>query len=1045
MARRLALALLIFCVALPLVAQLPTASLGGVVTDQQGAVVVGAKVTITSKATGLSREQVTGSDGRYLFTTLLPGSYDVRVETKDFAAREFKDVRLEVGHAETLDAPLSIAKAGEVVTVTGGEAVVELTQSQVQGQISAQTVENIPLNGRNFLELAFLLPGNRPATNFDPTKTNTLEVSSAGSFGRGGNITVDGGDNNDEVVGGTLMNFPQDGIQEFQIATNRYTAEVGRSSSSVINIITKSGANDLHGSAFFFFRHKELQGLPATFDRTQPTPPFDREQVGGSLGGPLKRDRAFWFFALENRNQDYAAEVGRRDFSGCPAACDIVGDAAPSVLDDFLLTSRVDFKVTNNNNLAGRYSFNRNQELAPASLRKPIGTEAQRQVSTNKFHSFVVDWTTLFSATKVNTLIFHFDDFINQIPAFGGFPATNPPGLAAGDGTRGNEIRFPSIQDGESFRIPQRTRLDRWQVRDVFSWTAGGHHVRFGGEWQNFGSDILFDLFGSGRIDTIEDFATQDRNGDGFVDDRDIPIAFTLSTTGPSKLLDPPQPPSAPIIRDTYLGFFIQDDWHVLSNLTLNLGLRWEFDNNVLGRGPAHAPCADPAVFDPNERCVWLRNILGPHQASRYRNFAPRLGFAWDPFRNGRTVIRGGYGIYYDRVVLEPVLLEELLDGRIVRLDVRNGSTVDASGNFLPDAVTGVVVNLENPFAGAPITGQGIGINFLDTRARHPLVQHFTFGMQQQLGKDWVASVDGVHNFGTRLILGRFLRATDSTSPFITCPDPPPGIRPCIVTDPATGIPDQVTNIESSAKSWYDGLLVSLNKRPTGGPNFRWGFNISYTLSKSFNFSNDDQIPFNGAEDQVNLVLGVNNLGLEKGYSLTDERHRFVFYGVFDLPWRLSLSPIWTMSSSVPIDSFVPALGSRLPYIQRNSLARDIQTGADLNAAIAVCESPGNVCAVRGIDLANVDPNLKFGDSFNSLDLRLTKTFSFAERHNLQLIGEVFNVFNVTNIRGFNNNNYSGFNNAIGSAQFNEGFRTAGGFFGSGGPRAFQFAVRYSF
>jgi hypothetical protein len=151
------------------------------------------------------------------------------------------------------------------------------------------------------------------------------------------------------------------------------------------------------------------------------------------------------------------------------------------------------------------------------------------------------------------------------------------------------------------------------------------------------------------------------------------------------------------------------------------------------------------------------------------------------------------------------------------------------------------------------------------------------------------------------------------------------------------------------------------------------------------------------------------------------------------------------MSSSVPIDSFVPALGSRLPYIQRNSLARDIQTGADLNAAIAVCESPGNVCAVRGIDLANVDPNLKFGDSFNSLDLRLTKTFSFAERHNLQLIGEVFNVFNVTNIRGFNNNNYSGFNNAIGSAQFNEGFRTAGGFFGSGGPRAFQFAVRYSF
>src|SRR5208337_257614 len=328
------------------------------------------------------------------------GKYEVEISASGLAQRKFTDVILEAGRTTTLDAQLGVATTATTVNVSDEASTIELTQSMIQGQVNSATIQSIPLNGRNFLELAYLVPGNTPAPNFDPTKTNTLEVSSTGGVGRGGNITVDGGDNNDEVVGGTLANFPEDSIQEFQIATGRFTAEVGRSGNSIVNIVTKSGTNFYHGDGFFFVRNRDLQALPATFDRSLPTPPFDRQQYGGSIGGPLVKDKTWWFASGEYRHQNSDVLTGTRDF----ATGQILNTAAPAPLRDALFSTRVDHQINPANTLMARYSFNRSTDtaIADASQPTPASTSAERQNSLNRFSSLVASWTSTISPTKVN-------------------------------------------------------------------------------------------------------------------------------------------------------------------------------------------------------------------------------------------------------------------------------------------------------------------------------------------------------------------------------------------------------------------------------------------------------------------------------------------------------------------------------------------------------------------------------------------------------------------------------------------------------------------
>lgn len=295
-------------------AQQATATLIGVITDQAGAVIPGANITATNKATNLSRTVSTNDEGVYVISSLSVGEYNVKVLAQGFEAKISESaVSLNVGQTVTLNAELKIGSTSTTVDLIGEMALIDTQTSKVDSVIDNREIENLPLNGRNFLELALLTPGNSPAPNFDPTKTNTVVISSAGQLGRGGNVMIDGTDNNDDVVGGSLINISQDAVQEFQIATNRFSAEYGRSASSVVNVVTKSGTNTVRGSVSFFERDRKLQGLPATFDRMNPTAPFDRQQYSFTLGAPIIKNKLFAFGAFEYRNQDGATLVGIRD------------------------------------------------------------------------------------------------------------------------------------------------------------------------------------------------------------------------------------------------------------------------------------------------------------------------------------------------------------------------------------------------------------------------------------------------------------------------------------------------------------------------------------------------------------------------------------------------------------------------------------------------------------------------------------------------------------------------------------------------------------
>jgi hypothetical protein len=931
----------------------------------------------------------------FAFNNLAPGDYTVSVRADGFAPLQ-TNVHLDVGQQQDLRIGLRVDVTRTAVEITEPTATaVNTVSSVVDGVVNTQQIDNLPLNGRNFLELALLIPGNTLAPNFDPTKANTVVISSAGQLGRGSSVTLDGTDNNDDAVGGMLLNLPEDSVQEFQIATNRFSAETGRSGSAVANVVTKSGTNDLHGSASVYARDKSLQALPTLFNPAETpgeTPPFSRQQYSGTLGGPIVRDKAWAFAGFEYRNELSGVLAGTRNVANQT----ITESFARAPLSDALGTVRADWQLSPRDQLSLRYSIEQLEATGSSAVNTSLGSASQRQNLENHFQNLQASWTRVISPTLLNRATFSYNKFWNT---------TNPV-------TPGPQLDFPSLTDGASFRMPQQTWQTRLQWTDGMDWTHGKHNLRFGGEVQHLMDKFFLGDFQGGRIEFVQDFANQDRNGDGVINDQDLLFAATIRSANPT------QPLVIPDANNNYIAGYIQDDWHVHPQFTLNLGLRYELDTDVNNVG--HYNQVNPILLP----------FLHGTRHKDTNNFGPRIGFNLAS-KSGLVSLHGGYGMYFDRITLEVLSLERGLDGRALPIDVRAGNAIqdqngnfvylDQNGNFIP----GVSPTYANPFIGFIFPGAGAaeGMDVINNNLQNPSVQQFNLGVQWEFAHDWILKADGIHNLGTHFIIGVPVGA---------------------VFNPVVGGPEGVTELRSAVNTHYDALWLSVDKRFAR----RYQFHGAYTLSKALNYANDDQIPF--AYPPVDPA----HLGFEYGPTPNDQRHRIVLSAIGELPWGFRLAPLWTWASGVPMDILLgDGSGSRVPQLSRNAGGRFFQNASQLNAYITQLNAAGAVNGSLGTPLPLVDSNAHFNDSFNSFDLRLSKDIHFRESMSLQLMGEVFNLFNTTNILGVSTTNYSGFFNALvpdrndptHSSAFGKPVSTAGGIFGSGGPRAFQLAAKFTF
>jgi hypothetical protein len=766
-----------------------TGSIVGTATDSTGAVVPNAKVTITG-STGQTIHTTTSGSGSYSSGALVPGPYTVRVEAKGFKTAQL-GLNVQVDNTANGSVKLELGQESTVIDVQASEVSVNTEQAEVQGVLNSSQIENLPVNGRNFLDLAQLEPGVQiqDGTNFDPTKVGYSSISFGGRFGRTARIEVDGVDVSDETVGTTTEDIPASSIQEFSIAQSNLDLSNELTSSGAVNVTTKSGSNAYHGEAFGVFRDHGVGSASLPHATILPSPYFQRSQYGGNFGGPVLKNKLFFFADGERTLQHLQAPV----LESFPFTAYSGFFPAPFIDDELL--GRLDYQLTKTARLFGRFSYFKNSTDAtffPTSFQVYNNRDVTRNVVAG------ADFNT---GSFTHTIRFSYLKFQNQIV----------------DGTRGTGLPFAnfpvsinigSFTVGPNLLAPQTTPQSDHQLKYDGSKAIGKHILRFGASWNHIqgGGQAAFygtsaNVFGSGvnagcSLTPSLNTAGCTPGPDGSLASNPLNYNMVEAIVSNGQGYSTLQPalgfPAGGLGPDNRLAFYFGDSWKILPNLTLSPGLRWARDT---GRTDSDlGPPGCPAAF--TNPCIPLNSAFpgyGNPVRQPNQNWAPQLGIAWDPSKNGKTVIRAGAGLFYENVIFNNVLFDRPLrepngaflyasaacfGGQAIPLAIPGGSlnypssacgggpgvlsTIAATAQPIANIETGL--KAAYPFSPGLVNGSYVGgvlaagqapaLGLFAPNYRSPRSVQMNIGIQREIRHGLVLTADFLRNVETHALLG---------------------------------------------------------------------------------------------------------------------------------------------------------------------------------------------------------------------------------------------------------------------------------------------------
>jgi len=906
------------------IAQTVDAELTGLVKDPAGSAMPNATLTLTNQDTGVTRTIKSDSDGRYRFYPVPPGRYNMKIEATGFVTATVAGLEVNIGVHVERDVPMSVGNVQESVTVMGEVPPIDTTKGDVSGVVTNSQIDNLPINTRQYLNLAVLEPG----TSQDSSRTfyNSVQMGGSSHYWSNG-FTVDGVTNTWAEMGEPRQNFPMGAIQEFKVVTIHYNADQGLSAGGVVNIVTKSGTNLFHGEAFEYvrnaiFNHDDpfTQAANATVGLSRA--PYRRNQFGGDLGGPIVRNKLHFHVDFERTQQTTSynitvAAAVQQDYGTFTGV-----HSRPQ--HDQMFNARMDYQITNNQVLFARYSQEWNLITWNGCGGSTMSACYDGQIPR---HSLVVGHTWTPSPAIVNEARFQYAYSSYELgpsgtPIWTQLGVYSPARLAEMQ----TQLNFPSFTYG--FGYSDDGVETRWEGKDDVSIVKGKHSIKLG-------ADVSRVPFGDDAPN--QDKGTYTFAHDHYFNPNDPASLAALAASNDALTFTAATPPIYTREDTTEVGLYVQDDWKVRKNFTVTLGLRWDrefgpFDESLSLTTLASEP------FQPSPP-VPIPGMGDPSKRGSKKNFGPRAGFAWDVVGDGKNVLRGGYGIYYQN-------LQTLQNFPELR-DFAQCSVLISKPSY-PDPYNGQTpTQFCTPAAPSP--------TILDPKYRNPYSQQFNFGYSRQLTHDFTIHVDGAYSHTLHDYLTRDLNY------------PVNGVRP---------YPQflRILDHDPIGMAKYKALYVRAEKRLGK----RYQFDVSYTLAK-----NDDDSP----EAQT---ITAANPGLDWGPANADRRHNLVASGMVFLPAKFTLGALWTVRSALPfsaLSNVTDADGIRqyVPGTSRNQGNRDLSLDL-VNAYRATL-------SLAALPSSNIDSS-----RLNDFDIRLTRPFTLKGEKKLELGVQVFDLFGTENL-----------------------------------------------